>query len=95
MLTTFTCLLACALTGAAGDTLDGAAAGLEKPGSAYTSGPLWVWNDLLSTEQIETTLDALAASNIRQVWVHPRPGLMTPYLDTDWFARWADTLRVA
>ena len=95
MLLTFTCLLACALTGAAGDTLDGAAAGLEKPGSAYTSGPLWVWNDLLSTEQIETTLDALAASNIRQVWVHPRPGLMTPYLDTDWFARWADTLRVA
>lgn len=95
MLLTFTCLLACALTGAAGDTLDGVAAGLERPGSEYSSGPLWVWNDLLTTEQIETTLDALAASNIRQVWVHPRPGLMTPYLDTDWFARWADTLRVA
>ena len=25
---------------------------------------------------------------MKQVWVHPRPGLMTPYLTPDWFRLW-------
>jgi hypothetical protein len=50
------------------------------PPAEYSSGPLWVWNDMLTDEQITGTLRDLAAQNVRQVWVHPRPGLMTPYL---------------
>ncbi len=67
---------------------------LAQPPGAYTSGPLWVWNDLLTKEEVTDSLNALADQGIRQVWVHPRPGLMTPYLSDEWFARWEDALKV-
>ena len=31
-------------------------------------------------------------THIRQVWVHPRPGLMTPYLSDEWFKLWQAAL---
>jgi hypothetical protein len=65
------------------------------PPREYSSGPLWVWNDLLTEEQIRTTLHDLAHQNIRQVWVHPRPGLMTPYLGAEWFKLWQIALEEA
>ncbi|NLN93512.1 MAG: hypothetical protein GX130_09435 [Candidatus Hydrogenedens sp.] len=83
------------LQGAVNDTMLQAEALFTEPRNEHTSGPLWVWNDLLTTEQIEHTLNFLADQHIGQVWVHPRPGLMTPYLSEDWFARYEDTLRVA
>jgi len=58
------------------------------PPAEYSSGPLWVWNDMLTDEQITGTLRDLAAQNVRQVWVHPRPGLMTPYLSQEWYRLW-------
>lgn len=58
------------------------------PPRQYSSGPLWVWNDLLTDEQIRFTLQDLAGQRVRQVWVHPRPGLMTPYLSQEWFRLW-------
>ncbi len=58
------------------------------PPREYTSAPLWVWNDLLTEKQIRDTLRDLAGENVRQVFVHPRPGLMTPYLGEDWFRLW-------
>lgn len=92
---TLTLLLACMTHAAPAGDLASLTDNFATPSGEFTSGPLWVWNDLLTTEQIETTLEALAAQNVRQVWVHPRPGLMTPYLSEDWFARWEDTLRMA
>ena len=65
------------------------------PARQYSSGPLWVWNDLVSEEQITDTLSDLAAQHVKQVWVHPRPGLMTPYLDKDWFRLWKLALKEA
>ncbi|HPK24540.1 MAG TPA: glycosyl hydrolase [Candidatus Hydrogenedentes bacterium] len=90
-----TLLFISTMQGASGDSIAHTESLFAHPGSEYTSGPLWVWNDLLTTEQIEHTLNFLADQHIRQVWVHPRPGLMTPYLSDDWFARYEDTLRVA
>jgi len=58
------------------------------PPRQYSSGPLWVWNDLLTEKQIRGTLRDLAGQKVKQVWVHPRPGLMTPYLGDDWFRLW-------
>jgi len=58
------------------------------PPREYSSGPLWTWNDLLTEEQIRGTLRDLAGQKVKQVWVHPRPGLMTPYLGDDWFRLW-------
>ena len=35
----------------------------------------------------------MAVSGI--VWVHPRPGLLTPYLGKEWFRMWKISLREA
>jgi hypothetical protein len=48
------------------------------PPREYSTGPLWTWNDLLTEEQVVAALGDLAAQKVRQVWVHPQPGLMTP-----------------
>ncbi len=66
-----------------------------EPSRDYSTGPLWVWNDLLTEDQIRSTLKDLARQNVKQVWVHPRPGLMTPYLEADWFRLWKLSLREA
>ncbi len=58
------------------------------PSRQYSTAPLWVWNDLLTETQIRETLGDLAAQHVRGVFVHPRPGLMTPYLSKDWFRLW-------
>ncbi len=58
------------------------------PSREYASAPLWVWNDRLTEEQIRSTLQDLAGQKVLQVFVHPRPGLMTPYLSAEWFRLW-------
>jgi len=50
------------------------------PPREYSTGPLWVWNDMMTEEQVVSTLRDLAGQGIRRAFVHPRPGLMTPYL---------------
>jgi alpha-L-rhamnosidase len=60
----------------------------ENPSREYSTGPLWVWNDMLTEEEIRSTLRDLAKQQVKQVWVHPRPGLMTPYLSDEWFHLW-------
>lgn len=58
------------------------------PPRQYASAPLWTWNDMLTEEQIRGTLRDLAGQKVKQAFVHPRPGLMTPYLGPDWFRLW-------
>jgi len=65
------------------------------PPRQYSSSPLWVWNDMLTEEQVAGTLGDLAAQKVKQVFVHPRPGLMTPYLSADWFRLWKVALKEA
>ena len=65
------------------------------PPREYSSGPLWVWNDMLTEQQIVDTMRDLASQHVRQVFVHPRPGLMTPYLSSDWFRLWKVALKEA
>ncbi len=43
---------------------------------------------MLTEEQIRGTMRDLCGQQVRQVFVHPRPGLMTPYLSDDWFRLW-------
>lgn len=66
-----------------------------EPPREYASSPLWVWNDRLTEEQIAGTMRDLAGQGVRQVFVHPRPGLMTPYLSEEWFDLWKVALREA
>ncbi|MCX5772751.1 MAG: glycosyl hydrolase [Candidatus Hydrogenedentes bacterium] len=65
------------------------------PTRDFACAPLWVWNDLITEDQITHSLEAFAAENVRQVFVHPRPGLMTPYMSDDWFRLWKHTLKEA
>ncbi|MCC7374622.1 MAG: hypothetical protein IT581_08195 [Verrucomicrobiales bacterium] len=65
------------------------------PPREYASAPLWVWNDLLTEDQIRGAMRELAGQSVKQVFVHPRPGLMTPYLSADWFRLWNVALREA
>jgi hypothetical protein len=58
------------------------------PPREYATAPLWVWNDLLTEQQIRETMRDLAGQSVKQVFVHPRPGMMTPYLSPDWFRLW-------
>ena len=67
----------------------------KNPPREYSTGPLWVWNDMLTEQQIRDTMRDLAGQKVKQVWVHPRPGLMTPYLSKDWFRLWKVALNEA
>jgi len=87
-------LASCALDAPASDS-----ASVKKlfanPPREYASAPLWVWNDLLTEDQIRGTMRDLAGQGVKQVFVHPRPGLMTPYLGGDWFKLWKIALNEA
>lgn len=60
----------------------------ENPSAEYSSAPFWVWNEMMTDELVTATLRDLAGQGIRQVFIHPRPGLMTPYLSQEWFRLW-------
>ena len=87
---TFSCASWCA-----GVESSEAKAVFKHPPREYSTGPLWVWNDLLTEQQIRDTMRDLAGQKVKQVWVHPRPGLMTPYLSADWFRLWKIALKEA
>jgi alpha-L-rhamnosidase len=55
------------------------------PPAEYRSTPLWVWNDRITKEEIDTQLADFQAHGIGGVFIHPRPGLITPYLSEEWF----------
>jgi hypothetical protein len=65
------------------------------PPREYSTAPFWVWNDMMTDEQVVSTLRDFAGQGIRQVFVHPRPGLMTPYLSDEWFRLWKVALKEA
>lgn len=60
----------------------------SSPGVDFATAPLWVWNDLLTEDQIRSTLEDFNRQNVNMAFVHPRPGLVTPYLTEDWFKLW-------
>jgi hypothetical protein len=54
------------------------------PPAEYRSAPLWVWNDRVTKAEIDDQLSDFKAKGIGGVFVHPRPGLITPYLSPEW-----------
>lgn len=79
-------------TSARSETSTAIRAQFASPSRDFSTGPLWTWNDMLTETQVRQSLRDLAAQQIRQVWVHPRPGLLTPYLGEDWFRMWSVSL---
>jgi alpha-L-rhamnosidase len=56
------------------------------PPAEYRSAPLWVWNDLMTRDAIKRQLEDFKARGIGGAFIHPRPGLITPYLNDEWFS---------
>ncbi len=65
------------------------------PPSRYRSAPLWVWNDDMTENQIEEQLTDFKDKGIGGVFVHPRPGLITPYLSDQWHELFRHTVNFA
>ncbi|HBL77151.1 MAG: hypothetical protein A2W90_18725 [Bacteroidetes bacterium GWF2_42_66] len=55
------------------------------PPSEYRSAPFWVWNNDVSKEDIDRTLNDYKEAGIGGAFIHPRYGLMTEYLSDEWF----------
>ncbi len=69
-----------------GPTYEVLLAAFTDPPAEYRSAPLWVWNDLMTREEIVRQLEEFKARGIGGAFIHPRPGLITPYLGDDWFS---------
>lgn len=65
------------------------------PTAEYRPAPLWVWNDDMQPERIRLQLKEMADHGFGGAFVHPRPGLVTPYLSEEWFALWGIALEEA
>jgi hypothetical protein len=80
-----------------GGTLETAAdvrAAFQSPPAEFRSAPLWVWNDRVTDAEIEDQLADFKDHGIGGVFIHPRPGLVTPYLSDEWMARWRHAVDV-
>jgi hypothetical protein len=58
----------------------------KNPPAGYRSAPLWVWNDRITPGEIDDGLADLQRHGIGGVFIHPRPGLITPYLSQEWLS---------
>lgn len=57
----------------------------NQPPSEYTTAPFFGWNASITKEEIEKNLISFRDAGSLQVFVHPRPGLITEYLSDEWF----------
>ncbi len=64
------------------------------PPAEYRSAPLWVWNDRMTRDEIKRELEDFKARGIGGAFIHPRPGLITPYLTDEWFSLCAYAVEV-
>jgi hypothetical protein len=55
------------------------------PPREYTTAPFFVWNADINSEEIDKDLVSFKNAGSSQVFIHPRPGLITEYLSENWF----------
>ncbi len=54
------------------------------PPPEYTTSPFLVWNYKITKEEINNFLQDFKKQGSLQVFIHPRPGLITEYLSGEW-----------
>ncbi|MEW6744387.1 MAG: glycosyl hydrolase [Planctomycetota bacterium] len=69
-------------------TLAAVEARFADPPASYRPAPLWVWNDDLQEQELALQIEELARGGFGGVFIHPRPGLVTPYLSDRWLRLW-------
>ncbi|MGE5570425.1 MAG: glycosyl hydrolase [Rhodospirillales bacterium] len=55
------------------------------PPAEYSTLPFLVWNGEVTEDEIDKLLADYQAQGIRGFFIHPRPGMITPYLSDRWF----------
>ena len=55
------------------------------PPAEYSTMPFFVWNGEVTEAKIDKFLADFHAQGVRGFFIHPRPGLITPYLSDRWF----------
>jgi hypothetical protein len=55
------------------------------PPAEYTTAPFFVWNAEITKTEIDNYLVNFKNAGSSQVFIHPRPGLITEYLSDSWF----------
>ena len=63
------------------------------PGRHYGSAPLWVWNTDVTEKEIDSALAGFKKNAFGGVFIHPRPGLITEYLSSEWDSLYAYTVK--
>lgn len=67
------------------DTWEALRRRFAKPPAEYSTAPFFVWNGEVTEAEIDRFLDDCQAQAIDAFFIHPRPGLITPYLSERWF----------
>ena len=57
----------------------------NEPPREYTTSPFFVWNADITKEEINKFMNSFKEAGSSQVFIHPRPGLITEYLSDNWF----------
>ena len=57
----------------------------SEPPREYTTAPFFVWNAEITREEIDKFMEGFKNAGSSQVFIHPRPGLITEYLSENWF----------
>jgi hypothetical protein len=58
---------------------------LEKGNDGYSPVPFWFWNDRIERKEITRQLEMMREKGITSVIIHPRAGLLIPYLSDQWW----------
>ncbi|HRD02315.1 MAG TPA: glycosyl hydrolase [Candidatus Saccharicenans sp.] len=66
---------------------------LISPPVDYRPAPLWVWNDMMTVEVIKEQLIDFKDRGFGGAFVHPRPGLITPYLSEEWLLLFKEAVK--
>ena len=62
------------------------------PPPEYTTSPFFVWNAEITKDEIDRNLSSFKDAGSSQVFIHPRPGLITEYLSENWFDLYQHTV---
>ena len=57
----------------------------KEPTKEYTTAPFFVWDAEITKNEIDNFLTDFKNAGSSQVFIHPRPGLITEYLSDKWF----------
>ncbi|MBC7364530.1 MAG: hypothetical protein H5U07_08345 [Candidatus Aminicenantes bacterium] len=66
----------------------------QNPPAEFRPVPLWVWNEDMTVEKIKQQLEDLKDKGFGGGFVHPRPGLITPYLTDEWLSLFKKTVQL-